>query len=149
MRTLAQHTDVARDVMFTPDGRHAVSAGVDPTVRVYSLADGGVRELTGHDNGVKDIALDASGTLVASAGIDNTVRVWTIDGAPQRLFVGTNDAVKAVAFTPDRRLVSGAENNVARVWRLDEIEPPPHGPALRQWLAKHTNLEEQTPDDAK
>jgi WD40 repeat protein/serine/threonine protein kinase len=149
LRELARHIDVARDVAFSADGKHAVSAGGDPIVRVYTIPEGTTVELKGHDNGIKDIALDTTGTLVASAGIDNTVRVWTIDGTPQRVFLGTNDAVKAVAFTPDRRLVSGAENNIARIWRLDNIEPPPHGPALRAWLEKHTNLEEQTPDETK
>ena len=147
LRTLARHVDVVREVLFTPDGKHALSGGGDPIVRLYSIPDGKVTELTGHEDGVKDIALDRGGTLIASAGIDNTVRVWRIDGAPLRVFRGTNDAVKAVAFTPDRRLVSGAENNIARIWRLDDIEPPPQGPALRAWLAKHTNVEEETPEN--
>ncbi|HEY5944201.1 MAG TPA: serine/threonine-protein kinase [Kofleriaceae bacterium] len=147
IRTLARHTDVTREVLFTPDGKFAVSAGGDPNVRVYPIPDGKPYELTGHDNGVKDIAIDQDGKWIASAGIDNTVRVWTIGGKPLRVFLGSNDAVKAVAFTPDHRLVSGAENNIARIWRLDDIEPPPPGPAMRQWLAKHTNLEEQTPDN--
>jgi eukaryotic-like serine/threonine-protein kinase len=146
IRTLARHTDVTREVLFTPDGKAAISAGGDPIVRVYSIPDGKVLELTGHDDGIKDIALDRDGTLIASAGIDNTVRVWTLAGQPQRVFLGSNDAVKAVAFTPDHQLVSGAENNIARIWRLGDIEPPPQGPALRQWLAKQTNLEEQTPE---
>jgi eukaryotic-like serine/threonine-protein kinase len=145
LRTLARHVDVAREVMFTPDGRHGVSAGGDPIVRVYSIPDGRVTELAGHHSGIKDVALDASGELVAAAGIDNTVRVWKLDGTPLRVFLGSNAAVKAVAFTPDRRLVSGAESDIARVWRLDELEAPPSGPALREWLARHTNLEEQTP----
>jgi len=149
VRTLAHHTDVARKVLFTPDGKLAVSAGGDPIVRVYPIPDGKPYELTGHDNGVKDIAMDRDGTLIASAGIDNTVRVWTIDGKPTRVFLGSNDAVKAVAFTPDHRLVSGAENNIARIWRLDEIEPPPKGRALRTWLDTHTNLEEKTPDQTR
>ncbi|HEX5059363.1 MAG TPA: protein kinase, partial [Kofleriaceae bacterium] len=147
LRSLGRHTDVTRDVMFTPDGKFALSAGGDPIVRVYPIPDGKAYELTGHENGIKGLALDRDGKLVASAGLDNTVRVWTIDGKPFRVFLGTNDAVKAVAFTPDHRLVSGAENNIARIWRLDDIESPPPGPAMRQWLATHTNLEEETPDD--
>jgi len=147
IRSLARHTDVAREVLFTPDGKFAVSAGGDPIVRVYPLPDGTPYELEGHENGIKGIALDRDGTLIASAGIDSTVHVWTIEGKPFRVFLGSGDAVKAVAFTPDRRLVSGSESNAARIWRLDDIEPPPQGPPLRQWLATHTNLEEQTPEN--
>jgi WD40 repeat protein len=148
VRTLGRHTDVARDVLFTPDGKHALSAGGDDVVRVYPMPDGAAIELKGNENGIKGLAIDSAGKLVASAGLDNTVRVWSIDGTPLHTFLGTNDAVKSVAFTPDRRLVSGSENNIARIWRLDPIDPPPPGPAMRQWLATHTNVEEQKPDES-
>ena len=83
---------------------------------------------------------------VAAAGIDGVVRVWTITGGTLlHEFRGHGFAVKAVGFTSDRRLVSGAEDDRARIWRLDDPDTPPRGRALKAWLASHTNVEVRPP----
>src|SRR5262249_46609244 len=127
-------------VLFTPDGAQVLSAGGDDVVRVYTLADGTMRELAGNKDGIKDIALSRDGKLVASAGIDQNVNVWTLDGAWHHVFEGHAGAVKGVDFAADGQLVSGAEDDVARVWQLAPPEQPPTGIALRKWLAAHTNI---------
>jgi WD40 repeat protein len=144
LRTLGQHIDVTRKVIFTPDGKKAISAGGDSRVLVHSIPDGAVVELEGNNAGVKDIALSEDGSLVASAGIDGVVRVWALaDGKLRNELHGHGFAVKNVAFTNDGRLVSGSEDNRARVWFLDEPAPPPTGMALRTWLAAHSNVQVQ------
>jgi WD40 repeat protein len=69
-------------------------------------------------------------------------RVWTLaDAKLVRELRGHFFAVKAVAFMPDGRLVSGSEDDNARVWSLVDPDPPPTGPALKSWLTAHTNIE--------
>ena len=140
VRTLTSHTDVMRDVVWTPDGKHVVTAGGDANVAVDAVPAGETIKLKGNSVGIKDIDISRDGTKVASAGIDGTVWVWPITGGPGRRFIGHNDAVKAVAFTLDGRLISGAEDDRARIWRLDTPEPPPSGRALLGWLNQNTNM---------
>ncbi|NVB80950.1 MAG: protein kinase, partial [Kofleriaceae bacterium] len=145
VKTLGRHTDVVRKVLFTHDGKHVISAGGDELVHVFSIPDGPTVELRGNESGVKDIAISDDDTEVASAGIDGVVRVWNLTGSLVREFRGHGFAVKAVAFTPDHRLVSGAEDDRARVWHLDPTDMPPRGAALKTWLAAHTNVEVRPP----
>jgi len=139
VRDLSSHVDVAREVIITPDGAHVVSCGGDNEVHMTSLPDGGLRVLAGNEAGVKDIDVSRDG-LVAAAGIDGVVRVWSLDGALRHEFRGHAAAVKGVAFA-GRHVVSGAEDQMVRVWSLDPPPAPPRGAALRGWLGAQTNLE--------
>lgn len=146
LRDLGHHTDVTRSLILTRDGKAVISAGGDEHVLVHPLPTGEARDLVGNTAGVKDLDISLDGKLVASAGIDGIVRVWSLaDGKLLREFRGHRFAVKAVAFTHDGRLVSGAEDNNARIWPLTDPDPPPLGPAMRNWLAKHTNVEVEAP----
>lgn len=146
IRDLGHHTDVTRRLLLTPGAKAVISAGGDEHILVHPLPDGEPRDLVGNTAGVKDLDITPDGRLVASAGIDGVVRVWTLaDGKLQREFRGHRFAVKAVAFTQDGRLVSGAEDNNARIWPLTDPEPPPLGPAMKTWLTKHTNVVVEAP----
>lgn len=138
VRTLGRHTDVVRDLVFTPDGTRVISAGGDALVRVYSLTNGRMDELPGNASSIKDIAVSSDGAWVASAGIDKTVHVWSIDGTLAHVFRGHSAAVKAVAFA-NGRVISGSEDDTARVWRIAP-QAPPSGPLLRAWLHARTNV---------
>jgi WD40 repeat protein len=138
IRTLARHQDVAREAIITADGRYVITAGGNDEVHVHSLPDGAFHALKGNEAGIKDIDLSPDG-LVVSAGIDRTVRIWKLDGTLLHTWRGHAAAVKGCAFV-GRRVVTGAEDNMVRVWSLDELPPPPRGPALRGWLEEHTNL---------
>jgi WD40 repeat protein len=142
---LGKHTDVVRDLVFAPDGRHLVSAGGDKVVRVHAIPSGTAIELTGNADGVKDLDISKDGAWVAAAGIDGGVRVWPIGGGEPHTFRGHGTAVKGVVFAPGRRLISGAEDDRARIWRLDRKEPLPEGPALRAWINAHTNFDLRPP----
>jgi WD40 repeat protein len=139
VRSLGSHTDVVRDLVFTPDGKHVVSGGGDDHVNVYPLPSGATIDLAGNTDGIKDLDVSRDGSMVTSAGIDGTVHVWTIDGTLLQTFRGHGTAVKGVVFTLDRRVVSSAEDDRARIWRLDPDTEPPTGEPLRAWLKQRTN----------
>ncbi|MBL9014039.1 MAG: protein kinase [Myxococcales bacterium] len=140
LRTLGSHIDVCRKLVFTPDGKHLASAGGDELVHVYAIPEGPTIDLEGNLAGIKDMDISADGAWVASAGIDTTVWVWPITGGKGRRFTGHPNAVKAVGFTRDGRIISGSEDDTARIWRLD-VEEPPEGPPLRAWLFAHSNVD--------
>ena len=68
MRTLKGHTDWVYGVVVTPDGRQAISASGDKTLKVWDLASGvEVRTLRGHMDSVYGVAVTSDGRQVISA----------------------------------------------------------------------------------
>jgi len=110
-------------------------------VRVYDPAAGTAIALEGNKAGIKDIDISPDGARVASAGFDGIVRVWPIGGGKPTELRGHHAAVKHVGFGPGQLLVSGSEDDRARIWRLAPPPAPPTGNALRAWLVAHTNLD--------
>ncbi|WP_437593510.1 AAA family ATPase [Sorangium sp. So ce1000] len=79
LRTLGGHTGDVYDVAVTPDGRCAVSASYDYTLKVWELATGQVlRTLQGHTSAVHAVAVTSDGRLAVSASWDNTLKVWDL-----------------------------------------------------------------------
>jgi cytochrome c len=108
-------------VAFTPDGRRAVSASVDETVRIWDLERGvQLAALVGHEGPVFGIAISADGRLAASGGMDRTVIVWSLEsGTFLRALYGHDAPVWSVAFTPDgERLLSAGSDEVVRLWDI-------------------------------
>jgi WD40 repeat protein len=76
---LSGHTNLLFAARLAPDGRTAVSAGVESAIRVWDLPSGKeVGRLAGHRGAVWDLAFSPDGRRLASAGQDTTVLVWDV-----------------------------------------------------------------------
>jgi WD40 repeat protein/serine/threonine protein kinase len=121
--TSAVASGYATAVAVSADGRFAVSAKGDDTVRVWDLATGTlVQALTGHTEGVTAVALSGDGRVAVSGSSDTTVRVWDLEtGACLHTLAFHDNWVKAVAVSADGRfaisIATGGER--VRVWDLD------------------------------
>ena len=63
----------------TPDGRQAISASGDSTLKVWDLASGAeVRTLQGHTDTVYGVAVTPDGRQAVSASDDSTLKVWDL-----------------------------------------------------------------------
>lgn len=123
LRTFHGHSDWVEAVAVTPDGRRAVSASDDQTVRLWDLERGEeLVTLRGHIDDVNDVALTPDGRFAISASADGTARVWDLDrGAFVQTLYGHGGAVNAVAATPDGRCaLSGGADGSLRLWRLTD-----------------------------
>ena len=122
IRILEGHSSLVVGVAITPDGRHAVSASYDNTLRVWDLESGqSVRTLEGHSDSVHGVAITPDGRRAVSASSDKTLRVWDLEsGQSVRTLEGHSRSVHGVAITPDgRRAVSASWDNTLRVWDLE------------------------------
>ncbi|GAA3455626.1 WD40 repeat domain-containing serine/threonine protein kinase [Dactylosporangium matsuzakiense] len=118
---LLGHDGPVRAVLLSADGRRAVSAADDATVRVWDVATGrGTAVLPGHDGPVTALAAVPGDRFAVSGGADGTLRVWDLDAGeclrvlpagavPVRLGVAAGGTV--VFATTDRAETA--------VWRLD------------------------------
>ena len=122
LRTLEGHTGWVRGVAILPDGRRAISAAYDKTLRVWDLETGEtLRTLQGHTNGVLAVAALPDGRRAVSASYDETVRLWDLETGKLLLTLeGHTDWVRAVAVLPDgRRAISAADDATLRIWDLE------------------------------
>jgi len=107
---------------ISADGRVAVSASSDRTLRVWDLVTGReLRALIGHSSSVNAVTVTPDGQRVVSASEDQTLKVWDLEsGRVLRTLAGHTDAVWAVAVAPDgQRVVSASGDQTLRVWDLE------------------------------
>jgi WD40 repeat protein len=93
---------------LTPDGRTAVSGGLDQTLRVWDVASGQcLRTLTGHTNWVRCVALTPEGRMAVSASDDRTLRVWDLASGDVIAVYRLESNGESVATASDNRLLIG------------------------------------------
>jgi WD40 repeat protein len=122
VRTLEGHRGFVDGVAVTPDGRRAVSASWDKTLKVWDLETGRtLRTLEGHTAHVYGVAVTPDGTHAVSVSWDRTLKVWDLDsGVTLCTLEGHSHSVSAVAVTPDgKRAVSGSGDHTLKVWDLE------------------------------
>lgn len=122
VRTLSGHSGAVWAVAVTPDGRRAVSASLDNTLKVWDLERS--EELTtlrGHSDAITAVAVTPDGCRAVSASIDKTLKVWNLEsGAELMTLRGHTSSVFGVAVTPDgQRVVSGSNDKTLKVWDLE------------------------------
>jgi WD40 repeat protein len=69
-----------KGVAVTADGKRAVSASQDWTLKVWDLDTGRtLRTLEGHSDSVNGVAVTPDGRRAVSASSDKTLKVWDLD----------------------------------------------------------------------
>jgi len=120
VRTLQGHSKVVRSTALNGDGRLAVSASDDQTLKVWDVESGReLRTFASQTKYVTAVVLSANGRLAISASsLDETLKVWDVkSGRKLSTLTGHRAGVNAVAVTPDGRLaVSGSSDQTLKVW---------------------------------
>jgi predicted Zn finger-like uncharacterized protein len=117
--TLEGHFDAVTAVCVSGDGRTALSAGADHTLRRWELSTGHcLRVLEGHTGVVTSVSGTRDGRLALSGGADGTLRLWdAVQGRCLAVCEGHADVVTSVALSPDGRFaLSGGGDGSLRFW---------------------------------
>jgi WD40 repeat protein len=142
---LESQSSAANAIAFSTDGRYALLAGSDRSVRLYDIDAGrDRRRFIGHRASVWCVAFSPDGRRALSGGADATVRLWDVaTGREIRTLNGHEALVTTVAFSPDgRRVLSGGYDHNVILWDLDT------GRALHEWpdKARYINSVAFSPD---
>ncbi|CAM4235302.1 serine/threonine-protein kinase [Kibdelosporangium persicum] len=131
-------------VVYTPDGRSLITAGISGLLQIRDAATGQVRKQFGqHPSMVRRIAISPDGrTLASVTAEDSTIRLWNLADPEPGLAANLNahlSSLNDIVFSPDgTRLASGGTDTNVAVWRLDPAD------VTRQVC---TSLLDAAPDD--
>jgi WD40 repeat protein len=120
LHTLAGHSDSVYGVAVTPDGKRAVSASGDHTLKVWELETGrDLHTLAGHSSSVHGVVVTPNGKRAASASGDWTLKVWDLEtGALVTTF--TCEGAGDCAFAGNHRIVVGDSRGRVHFLSLEE-----------------------------
>ena len=113
-------------VVFSSDGRHIVTAGMDGIARVWDLPDQRIRrELPAHPRRVVEVTTVVSspdGRFVMTGHADGTAHIWDLeaDGPPRALSGHTGAVVSAVFASDGRSVLTGSADHTARIWNVSD-----------------------------
>jgi WD40 repeat protein len=117
------------------DGRMAVSASGDQSVRVWDTTTGQQRaQLNGHVGQVLALALSPDESAVVSSGSDRTLRLWDVTGGkPLKQLATFEDALYSVAYHPAGQMIAAGGSD-RRVYLVDVLTG-----ATQRMLEGHTD----------
>jgi WD40 repeat protein len=106
-------------VAFDAESKIVASAGLDGTVKLWSIDGHSVKTLSGHQGAVNDIALCQKTNLFVSGSSDKTAKLWQLDGTLLKTFEA-NDAIIGVDCSENGEYIatSGLDNAVT-IWKAD------------------------------
>jgi WD40 repeat protein len=138
------HRGRVNGVAISADGKHAISASWDGSLRYWDLDDHRLLlNLKLGESPAMSVALSPGGTQVLSGGGDRIMRLLNLEtGEEIRTYAGHPNTVWDVAFSPDgKRALSGCSDGNARLWDLGTgeilrtLETNPKG---RAWTVAFT-----------
>jgi WD40 repeat protein len=140
LRRLRGHTDQVHGLVFTPDGRRAITTSDDGTIRVWDVANGKEqRRLAKSAAPVGRPVLSPDGKLLAAVDLrkeeaqppgggrvtlwqpGTVVRLWDVTaGTELRTLPGHKGQTRILGFAPeDHRLVTTGSDGLVRLWYAD------------------------------
>ena len=121
IRTLAGHQSGVWAVALTGDGRRAVSASSDKTLKIWDLVSGKeIKTLRGHQYGVNAVALTGDGRRAVSASDDRTLKVWDLEsGSLIASFTGDSSIFSFAIAPDDLTIVAGEASGRMHFLRLE------------------------------
>ena len=116
-------TNSLTSMVYTPDGKSIITAGVGGVLQVRDAQTGKMRYDFGHHTStVRELAISPDGRTLASITVDDAVvRLWDLP-SHQLLAVltGHTAALNEIVFSPNGKLLaSGGTDTDVGIWQLD------------------------------
>jgi WD40 repeat protein len=111
------HSEVVRDVIFSPDGSKLVTES--DVVRLWRASDGQLLETLGE---YSSISISPDGSILALGSSDGPVELRRVnDGTLLDILIGHTDIVNSMTFSKDgSTLATGSWDGIVRLWRVSD-----------------------------
>jgi WD40 repeat protein len=106
-------------VVFSPDGRFALTGGKDTSVRLWEVKTGReVRRFEARTVPILSVAFSSDERFALTGDRDGVAHLWDLArGREIHRLVGHTGPVSSVAFSPDGRFaLTGSQDTTARLW---------------------------------
>jgi WD40 repeat protein len=125
IRTLTGHAFPVNAVAVTPDGKRAVSASGDHTLKVWKLGSGcELHTLTGHEDSVNAVAVTSDGQRAISASWDQTLKVWGLETEEVLATFTCDSYALCCTFSEALKLIlAGGASGHLHILRLQDAKP--------------------------
>jgi eukaryotic-like serine/threonine-protein kinase len=134
-KALTGHTDLIKNIAYTPDGSRIVSSSADATARLWSIDGQPLHVLKGHQAKVNQAAFAPDGKTVATAADDGNWKLWDVATGQQLLSVKAHaNLTRAIAFSPNGQIIATAGNqNTVRLWQARTGQEIPFAGNQDKW----------------
>ncbi|MCB0018889.1 MAG: hypothetical protein KDE09_13950, partial [Anaerolineales bacterium] len=94
LRNFTGHNNSVNSLIITTDGRYALSASSDKTIKLWDLESGKeLKSFSGHRDSVNSVAVTPDDRCVISASSDTTIKLWDLEsGKELKSFFGHRDS---------------------------------------------------------
>ena len=121
-----QHSGMVKNVHFSSDGKHLVTASREGTVKICGLEGGNwqVKATIRHFGTVTNASFSCDGKFLVTASHDRTTKICGLVGGEWQEVVAIehSKAVINAGFGPDYQLVTVSSDNTAKIWVLKNKE---------------------------
>ncbi|AMD21790.1 HFL066Cp [Eremothecium sinecaudum] len=128
VRSFKGHSHIVQDCTLTLNGKFALSASWDKTLRLWNVETGDcINRFVGHKSDVMSVSIDTSDTQIVSASRDKTVKVWNTHGDCVVTLLGHNDWVSHARIAPKENadeppcVITAGMDKVVKVWNLSSF----------------------------
>ena len=122
-RRVGHQEALIQDIAVSPDGRRAVTAGLDNRLRLWSIDDGTVTELGAHEAMVTGMHFLPDGERLITAGGDGAIWSWQLDGGEHVRIGSHRGRVLHFDVSPDGATMASVGEDAVRVWRVGQTAP--------------------------
>ena len=120
IRNLTGHSQLVATAIFSPDGRHVLTASPDKTARIWDAETGQQLAVFLHPDSVNAAAYSADGSRVVTASDDTLVRVWDARVPSLESQIEWVTAAMPEVLAPDERFRFGLPRSAdVRSWPAD------------------------------
>ncbi len=123
MHELTGHTNKIKSLVFTPDSKRLVSAGVDGQVILWNIETREPSVLISVEQAITSVDISRSGKYLVAASDNGIIHMWDMNGSSARNSIDTgNGSIEVVRFRDNTSYAVGYQNGILELRGVEEEE---------------------------